>query len=86
MMCYLLYHVYAAQAFVSEEGDPFTLLNVYDEWVRIKAAKENSRKWCQRNGVEEQRLYEMARLKDQFADLLKAAGLLQVRRTHTFRV
>ena len=35
MMCYLLYHVYAAQAFVSEEGDPFTLLNVYDEWVRL---------------------------------------------------
>ena len=28
--------------------------------------------------MEEQRLYEMTRLKDQFAELLKSAGLLQV--------
>ena len=33
---------------------------------------------CQRHGVEEQRLYEMTRLKEQFGELLKAAGLLQV--------
>ena len=66
------------QKFVSEEGDPFTLLNVYDEWIRVKANKENTKKWSQRNGIEEQRLYEMTRLKDQFAELLKSAGLLQV--------
>eukprot|EP00961_Rhodomonas_salina_P004450 60837-Rhodomonas_salina.2 len=35
-----------------------------------------SRGW-QRHGIEEQRLYEMTRLKDQFAELLKTAGLLQ---------
>jgi len=66
------------QKFVSEEGDPFTVLNVYDEWIRVKAAKENTKKWSKRHGVEEQRLYEMTRLKEQFADLLKSAGLLQV--------
>ena len=34
------------QQFVSEEGDPFTLLNVYDEWIRVKAARDNTKKWC----------------------------------------
>ncbi|KAJ1491685.1 hypothetical protein T484DRAFT_1773741 [Baffinella frigidus] len=59
------------------EGDAFTLLNVFDEWIRVKAARESGKKWCQKHGVEEQRLYEMTRLKDQFAELLKSAGLLQ---------
>ena len=34
------------QQLVSEEGDPFTLLNVYDEWIRVKAARDNTKKWC----------------------------------------
>lgn len=77
------------QGFVSEEGDPFTLLNAYDEWMKVKGARgEDSRKWCKRHGLEEQRMYEMTRLKDQFGSLLKQAGLLreetvvQVREPH----
>jgi hypothetical protein len=90
----------ARQTFSSEEGDAFTLLNVYDSWVKVKAARESGKKWCarsarppeppapcaqilfsarapaRRHGVEEQRLYEMTRLKDQFADLLKQASPL----------
>jgi hypothetical protein len=63
---------------VSEEGDPFTLLNAYDEWIKVKGARgEDSRKWCRRHGLEEQRLYEITRLKDQFGNLLKDAGLLR---------
>ena len=66
------------QGLVSEEGDPFTLLNAYDEWIKVKGARgEDSRKWCRRHGLEEQRLYEITRLKDQFGNLLKDAGLLR---------
>ncbi|KAJ3038261.1 DEAH (Asp-Glu-Ala-His) box polypeptide 34 [Rhizophlyctis rosea] len=44
----------------SDHGDPFTLLNMFSEWLRVKAErKEQSRKWCRRHGIEEQRLYEM---------------------------
>jgi hypothetical protein len=53
--------------FDSPHGDPFTLLNMYQEWLKIKAEKvTNSRKWCHRHGIEEQRLYEMTKLVDQF--------------------
>ena len=32
--------------FISDEGDPFTLLNIYNEWIYIKSkTNENSRKW-----------------------------------------
>nr|XP_033810388.1 probable ATP-dependent RNA helicase DHX34 isoform X2 [Geotrypetes seraphini] len=62
----------------SEHGDPFTLLNVFNEWVQIKSSKSaNSRKWSRRRGLEEQRLYEMANLRRQFKELLKDHGLLE---------
>ena len=31
----------------------------------------SSRKWCQRHGIEEQRLYELVKLKEQFHSILK---------------
>lgn len=46
----------ARERFTSEQGDAFTLLNLYDEWIRVKAARESGKRWCQRHGVEEQRL------------------------------
>lgn len=53
------------------------LLNIFDEWVKVKADnKESSRKWCKRHFLEEQRLYEMAKLKRQFRDILVDSGLL----------
>ncbi|KND02720.1 uncharacterized protein SPPG_01803 [Spizellomyces punctatus DAOM BR117] len=56
----------------SDHGDPFTLLNVFSEWLRVKAAREeSSRNWCKRHGVEEQRLYEMVKLKKQFEGVLQ---------------
>ncbi|KAE8585553.1 hypothetical protein XENTR_v10021352 [Xenopus tropicalis] len=62
----------------SEHGDPFTLLNIFNEWVQVKAnQRSNSRKWCRRRGLEEQRLYEMANLRRQFKELLKDHGLLE---------
>jgi hypothetical protein len=57
--------------FDSPHGDPFTLLNMYQEWLKIKAERTtNSRKWCHRHGIEEQRLYEMTKLVEQFRSIL----------------
>ncbi|PIO27504.1 hypothetical protein AB205_0039030, partial [Aquarana catesbeiana] len=68
----------------SELGDPFTLLNVFNEWLQIKSNRgSNSRKWCRRRGLEEQRLYEMTNLRRQFKGLLKDHGMLQERETRT---
>ncbi|XP_073497531.1 probable ATP-dependent RNA helicase DHX34 [Phyllobates terribilis] len=61
----------------SDHGDPFTLLNVFNEWIQIKSSRSsNSRKWCRRRGLEEQRLYEMTNLRRQFKSLLKDHGIL----------
>ncbi len=68
----------------SDHGDPFTLLNVMDEWIRIKTTGSqqrggggsDSRKWCRRRGLEEQRLYEIVKLRDQFRSLLADHNLL----------
>ncbi|ORX45022.1 P-loop containing nucleoside triphosphate hydrolase protein [Piromyces finnis] len=58
--------------FDSDEGDTFTILNLFSQWLEIKAKrKESSRMWCRRHGVEEQRLYEMVKLKSQFQDILE---------------
>ncbi|CAM9176369.1 unnamed protein product [Choristocarpus tenellus] len=65
--------------FASLDGDPFTVMNAYDEWVRVKAErKQSSRRWCRRKGVQEQRLYEITKLRRQFEDLLRDAGLLHL--------
>ncbi|KAJ3327687.1 DEAH (Asp-Glu-Ala-His) box polypeptide 34, partial [Gonapodya sp. JEL0774] len=58
--------------FDDDEGDAFTLLNLFREWLRVKAQRtENSRNWCRRHGVEEQRLFEMVKLKEQFEQVLE---------------
>ncbi|XP_063815457.1 probable ATP-dependent RNA helicase DHX34 [Pseudophryne corroboree] len=70
----------------SEHGDPFTLLNVFNEWVQIKSSRSsNSRKWCRRRGLEEQRLYEMANLRRQFKELLKDHRMLEEKETRVDR-
>lgn len=38
--------------------------------------KESSRKWCKRNYLEEQRLYEIAKLRKQFRDILVDSKLI----------
>ncbi|XP_038065791.1 probable ATP-dependent RNA helicase DHX34 isoform X2 [Patiria miniata] len=61
----------------SDHGDPFTLLNTFDEWIQVKAKGQPSRKWCKRRGLEEQRFYEMSKLKRQFEDLLRDHNLVE---------
>ena len=83
----------------SDHGDPFTLINAFDEWIKVgeilsffvvykhvckiihcdsfffnlqmKADGKSSRKWCRRRGLEEQRFYEMSKLKTQFKEILR---------------
>ncbi|KAJ3073573.1 DEAH (Asp-Glu-Ala-His) box polypeptide 34 [Podochytrium sp. JEL0797] len=55
----------------SDYGDPFTLMNLFSVWLKVKAEnRESSKNWCKRFGVEEQRLYEMVKLKNQFEEVL----------------
>ncbi|CAL8351940.1 unnamed protein product [Lota lota] len=68
----------ARQPLLSNQGDPFTLLNTFNAWVEVKGERGGgSRKWCRRRGLEEQRLYEMVNLRRQFKELLKSHGLLE---------
>lgn len=60
----------------SDHGDPFTLLNAFDEWIQVKAEGRGTRKWCKRRALEEQRFYEMTKLKQQFKELLQDHNLL----------
>ncbi|XP_040564213.1 probable ATP-dependent RNA helicase DHX34 [Lepeophtheirus salmonis] len=61
----------------SDHGDPITLLNSYREWLTVKSRNtENSRRWCKTRGLEEQRFYELTKLRNQFKDILKDAGLV----------
>ena len=67
----------------STDGDPFTLLNAYNKWLEIKSEDQNSKKWCKKRGLEEQRFYEMTKLRQQFKDILKDAGLLDTSDNYT---
>ncbi|XP_060571590.1 probable ATP-dependent RNA helicase DHX34, partial [Ruditapes philippinarum] len=67
----------ARKSLESDHGDPFTLLNAFDEWIQVKADGRGTKKWCKRRGLEEQRFYEMTKLKRQFKELLQDHGLLE---------
>ncbi|XP_078313868.1 putative ATP-dependent RNA helicase DHX34 isoform X2 [Crassostrea virginica] len=60
----------------SDHGDPFTLLNAFDEWIQMKGKGHSTKKWCQKRDLEEQRFYEMMKLKEQFKTLLVDYNLL----------
>ena len=62
--------------FESPHGDPFTALAAFARWLDVRdGRRENSRKWCRRVGLEEQRLVEMAKLQRQFNDACVGSGL-----------
>jgi ATP-dependent RNA helicase DHX34 len=57
-----------------------TLLNAFREWLEVKQENNDnpghSTRWCKRRGLEEQRFYEMTKLRRQFKDLLQDSKLL----------
>ncbi|XP_027565066.1 probable ATP-dependent RNA helicase DHX34, partial [Neopelma chrysocephalum] len=62
----------------SPHGDPLTLLNLFNQWLQVKAERHgSSRQWCRRRGVAEHRLYEIADLRRQFQELLQEHELLE---------
>lgn len=68
----------------SDHGDPITVLNAYKEWLELKQATfnrhehaPNTKHWCRRRGLEEQRFYEITKLRNQFQDLLSDCGLAE---------
>ncbi|KAG8195923.1 hypothetical protein JTE90_001157 [Oedothorax gibbosus] len=74
----------ARESLESDHGDPFTLLQTFHKWLEVKAERNsNSRKWCKRKGLEEQRFYEMTKLRRQFKELLKDSGILPEEYIHT---
>ncbi|XP_055611931.1 probable ATP-dependent RNA helicase DHX34 isoform X2 [Uranotaenia lowii] len=76
----------ARKTFESDHGDPITLLNAYKEWLELKQnrheyrrdeQRESSKSWCRRRGLEEQRFYEITKLRNQFQGLLQDCGLME---------
>lgn len=64
--------VAARKSLDSDHGDPLTLLNAYRAWLEEKTGDSSrTKKWCRRRGLEEQRFYEMTKLRQQFKSLLK---------------
>lgn len=68
----------------SSHGDPITLLNLYREWLLVKKSYDSrdrdqisSKKWCHKRGLEEQRFYEITKLKNQLESLLRECQLLE---------
>lgn len=70
--CFLRSLKAARKSLDSDHGDPLTLLNAYTAWLEEKANDSSrTKKWCKRRGFEEQRFYEMTKLRQQFKALLK---------------
>ncbi len=64
--------VAARKSLDSDHGDPLTLLNAYRAWLEEKTSDSSrTKKWCKKRGLEEQRFYEMTKLRQQFKSLLK---------------
>ncbi|XP_023158361.1 probable ATP-dependent RNA helicase DHX34 [Ceratitis capitata] len=63
------------EALQSDQGDIFTLLRAYHEWLQMKWHNENTRKWCHKLGIEEQRFYEISKLRNQFQNILENCNM-----------
>ncbi|KAH8408892.1 hypothetical protein KR009_003362, partial [Drosophila setifemur] len=59
----------------SDQGDLFTLLSCFREWLQLKLRREGTRQWCHRLGIEEQRFYEVAKLRQQFQRILESCSM-----------
>ncbi|XP_017064853.1 probable ATP-dependent RNA helicase DHX34 [Drosophila eugracilis] len=60
----------------SDQGDLFTLVRLYREWLQLKMRREGTRQWCRRLGIEEQRFYEVTKLRQQFQRILESCGMV----------
>lgn len=62
----------------SLDGDVFTYINYYSEWLKQRGDDSGStRRWCKKLGLEEQRFYEITKLRNQFKQIMTDSNLLQ---------
>ncbi|CAG9540307.1 unnamed protein product [Cercopithifilaria johnstoni] len=62
---------------MSDNGDPFALINAYREFVEIQAERGDIRQWGREKGIDVQRMYEIRQLRRQFRELLEHSGILE---------
>ena len=61
----------------SPDGDLYWYINFYNHWLLLRAESNNTRSWCRRLGLEEQRFYEITKLRNQFKEIVITTGLMQ---------
>ncbi|KAE9417757.1 hypothetical protein Angca_008420, partial [Angiostrongylus cantonensis] len=57
-------------------GDPFTLIEIFREWVLQKSYTGKGRRWALENGIDEHRIYEISKLRSQYRKILEDVGLV----------
>ncbi|CAJ0931079.1 unnamed protein product, partial [Mesorhabditis belari] len=57
-------------------GDPLTLVSVFREWVKEKC-DGRSKRWANDLGVDEQRMFEISKLRAQYRQILSDVGLIE---------
>nr|CRZ22260.1 BMA-SMGL-2 [Brugia malayi] len=62
---------------MSDNGDPFALINAYREFVEVQAERDDIRRWGREKGIDIQRMYEIRQLRRQFKELLEHSGILE---------
>ena len=56
----------------SSHGDSLTLLDALVSWLQVKVSgRVRSRAWCRDRGLEEQRFYELTKLRRQFLAIME---------------
>uniref|UniRef100_A0A1I8EDV1 Uncharacterized protein n=1 Tax=Wuchereria bancrofti TaxID=6293 RepID=A0A1I8EDV1_WUCBA len=58
---------------MSDDGDPFALINAYREFVEVQAERDDIRRWGREKGIDVQRM----QLRRQFKELLEHSGILE---------
>ncbi|KAK6030235.1 helicase associated domain protein [Ostertagia ostertagi] len=58
-------------------GDPFTLIEIFREWMLQKCTVGKARRWALENGIDEHRMYEISKLRFQYRQILEDAGLIE---------
>uniref|UniRef100_A0AC35U4Y5 ATP-dependent RNA helicase DHX34 n=1 Tax=Rhabditophanes sp. KR3021 TaxID=114890 RepID=A0AC35U4Y5_9BILA len=58
---------------LSRLGDTITLIKVYGEWLNEKYYEQDTTRWCKKLGIEQQRLYEVVKLRNQLKEILRSS-------------
>ncbi|XGW27233.1 hypothetical protein V3C99_007665 [Haemonchus contortus] len=58
-------------------GDPFTLIEIFREWMLQKSTTGKVRRWALENGIDEHRMFEISKLRFQYRQILEDAGLIE---------